>query len=130
MAEKVAYRGKLPSELAQLTDQQYMKMVKSRQRRSIKRNGLAYKKLLEKIAAYKAKNKDKVIKTHVREAVIMPSWIGMKFSVYNGKEFMPVDITAGMLGHRLGEFAYTTKRVIHSAPGIKATRGSKFLSVK
>ncbi|MGC8652127.1 MAG: ribosomal protein S19 family protein [Candidatus Micrarchaeia archaeon] len=130
MAERVAFRGKTPSELAQLSDQEYIKLVKSRLRRSILRNGLAYKKLLAKIAARKAGHSDKPIKTHVREAVIMPSWIGMKFAVYNGKEFVPIEISAGMLGHRLGEFVYSTKRVIHSAPGIKATRGSKFLSVK
>ncbi|MEM0149741.1 MAG: ribosomal protein S19 family protein, partial [Candidatus Micrarchaeaceae archaeon] len=111
MAEKVAFRGKLPSELARLSDHEYAKMVKSRQRRSIKRNGIAYKKLLEKVALYKSKNIDKPIRTHVREAVILPSWIGMKFSIYNGKEFMPLEITAGMLDHRLGEFAYTTTRV-------------------
>ncbi|MCL4373684.1 MAG: ribosomal protein S19 family protein [Candidatus Marsarchaeota archaeon] len=128
MAERIAFRGKTPSELAQLSDQDYVNLVRSRERRSIKRNGLAYKKLLEKVAA--AKSTGKMIKTHVREAVIMPSWLGMKFSVYNGKEFVPIEISAGMLGHRLGEFVYTTKRVIHSAPGIKATRGSKFLSVK
>jgi small subunit ribosomal protein S19 len=70
------------------------------------------------------------VKTHVREAVILPSWVGMKFGVYDGKEFKEVLIAPDMLGHRLGEFAYSTKRVVHSAPGIRATRGSKFLAVK
>ncbi|MGC8669892.1 MAG: ribosomal protein S19 family protein [Candidatus Micrarchaeia archaeon] len=130
MVERVAFKGKTPSELESVSDQEYIKMVKSRLRRSIKRNGIAYKKLLEKVSDRKAKKSDKPIKTHVREAVIMPSWIGMKFAVYNGKEFVPLQISANMLGHRLGEFVYSTKRVIHSAPGIKATRGSKFLSVK
>ncbi|MGC8495640.1 MAG: ribosomal protein S19 family protein [Candidatus Micrarchaeia archaeon] len=130
MAEKIVYRGKTPSEAASISDGDYIKMLKSRQRRSVKRNGLAYKKLNEKIAKFKAKGIEKPIKTHVREAVIMPSWIGMKFAVYNGKEFIPLEISAAMLGHRLGEFVYSTKRVLHSAPGIKATRGSKFLSVK
>ena len=66
----------------------------------------------------------------MREAVIMPSWIGLKFAVHNGKEFLPLQITANMLGHRLGEFALTSKPVKHSAPGIRATKGSKFLAVK
>ena len=35
-----------------------------------------------------------------------------------------------MLGHRLGQYSHTTKRVIHSDPGIRATRGSKFLAMK
>ncbi len=130
MAERVAFRGKLPSELAGLTDQQYLLMVKSRQRRSIKRAGLEYKRLIEKVQRYKAAGKDKPVRTQTREAVILPSWIGMMFEIYNGKEFQKVQITANMLGHRLGEFAYTTKSVVHSAPGIKATRGSKFIGEK
>ncbi|HLC85017.1 MAG TPA: ribosomal protein S19 family protein, partial [Candidatus Nanoarchaeia archaeon] len=35
-----------------------------------------------------------------------------------------------MLGHKLGEFAITKKRVAHSAPGIGATRSSASLSVR
>lgn len=130
MAERIAFRGMYPGEAAQLDNKQYVGMIKSRQRRSIKRNGLDYKKLLAKVEEYKKSGKPKPIKTHIREAVILPSWVGMKFAVHNGKEFQEMLITANMLGHRLGEFAYTTKRVLHSAPGIRATRGSKFLAVK
>lgn len=130
MAEKIAFRGKTATELATLTNADYLKMVKSRQRRSMMRNGLGYKTLLAKVERYQAKGITKTIRTHIREAVILPSWIGLKFAVHNGREFLPVNITANMLGHRLGEFAYTTKPVKHSAPGIRATRGSKFLAVK
>jgi small subunit ribosomal protein S19 len=130
MAEKVAFRGKMPSELEKLSNDDYLKIVKSRQRRSIRRNGITYKKLLEKVQKHKATNSQKPIRTHVREAVILPGWIGLRFEVYNGKEFHPVQISASMLGHRLGEFAFSTKSVVHSAPGIRATRGSKFLGEK
>jgi small subunit ribosomal protein S19 len=130
MAERIAFRGMTPSQLAGLPMEQYLKLVKSRKRRSIKRNTLLYRKLIEKIEKFKKINSTKAIRTHVREAVILPSWIGMKFEVHDGKEFKMVVISANMLGHRLGEYAYTTKRVIHSAPGIRATRGSKFLAVK
>ena len=130
MAEKVAFRGKLPADAAQIKFDDYVKQIKSRQRRTIKRQGLTYKRLVQKVEAMKKKGVGKPVKTHVREAVILPSWVGMTFMVHNGKEFSRVDITAGMLGHRLGEFSYTTKRVQHSAPGIRATKGSKFLAVK
>jgi small subunit ribosomal protein S19 len=130
MAERIAFRGKTPSELTGLEYEAYTKMITSRERRALKRNQVLYKKLLEKVEKYKKKNITKGIRTHVREAVILPSWIGMKFEVHAGKEFKPVVITANMLGHRLGEYSYTTKRVLHSAPGIRATRGSKFLAVK
>ncbi len=127
MVERIAFRGKLPSDIEGMETSQYTKLVKSRQRRSIKRNSLQYRMLMEKVAKNKA---GKPIKTHMRAAVILPQWIGMKFAVHNGKEFKEITINANMLGHRLGEFSYSTKHVQHSAPGVKATKGSKFLSKK
>ncbi len=120
----------MPAQAAAIKPEDYVKMVKSRQRRAMKRNALSYRELIAKVEAIKKKDPKKQIKTHIREAVILPSWVGLIFLVHNGKEFSRVDITAGMLGHRLGEFAFTTKRVQHSAPGIRATKGSKFLAVK
>jgi small subunit ribosomal protein S19 len=35
-----------------------------------------------------------------------------------------------MVGRRLGEFSHTTGRVLHSGPGVGATRGSKFIPLK
>ncbi|MCL5007524.1 MAG: ribosomal protein S19 family protein [Candidatus Marsarchaeota archaeon] len=130
MAERIAYRGMTPSEISGLSDQDYLKMLKSRQRRSVIRNSLKYRMLSEKIAEQKKSGSSKPVKTHIREAVIMPSWIGMTINVYNGKEFQQLTISANMLGHRLGEYAYSTKRVVHSSPGIRATKGSKFTEVK
>jgi len=130
MAERIAFRGKTAQEAQALKPEEYLKLVKARQRRTIKRNAIVLKKLTAKIEKYRKNGINKPIKTHVREAVILPSWVGMKISVHNGKEFQELDITAPMLGHRLGEFAFTTKRVQHSAPGIRATKGSKFLAVK
>ncbi len=130
MARLFTFRGKTIEELQALTTAQFSMLLTSRQRRAMKRLGVNYKKLLKKIEDVKKKGSKKIVKTHVREAVILPSWVGMRFGIRNGKEFQEFDIAPEMLGHRLGEFAFTTKRVQHSAPGIKATRGSKFLSVK
>ncbi len=130
MAERVAFRGLLPSEIEKLTKEQYLKLIKSRQRRSIKRNAIDYKKLCEKAEQIKMAGSQKAIKTHIREAVILPSWIGLRFEVHNGKTFQIVQISANMVGHRLGEYSYTTKSVVHSAPGISATKGSKFIGEK
>ncbi len=129
MARVFSFKGKSLEELQALSTAEFSKLVKSRERRSIKRMGMSYKELLSKVEKAKKTGKQ-VVKTHIREAVILPSWIGMKFAVHNGKEFKELYITPEMLGHRLGEFVFTTKRVLHSAPGIRATRGSKFLSVK
>ncbi len=120
----------MPAEAAAIKFDDYVKLVTARTRRALKRNAVDYRKLVAKVEAMKKKGATKPIKTHTREAVIIPSWVGLTFEVYTGKEFARVDIAANMLGHRLGEFAYSTKRVQHSAPGIRATKGSKFLAVK
>jgi ribosomal protein S19 len=51
-------------------------------------------------------------------------------SGYNGKTFLPVDIIAEMLGHRLGEFSPTRTKVKHGSAGVGATRSSASRSVK
>lgn len=130
MAERIAFKGLLPAEAASIDASQYSKLIKSRQRRWLKRNSLQLRELNKKIEHAKALGSKGPIKTRTREALIMPSWIGLSFDIYNGKEYQHVEIQPAMLGHRLGEFVYSTRRVQHSAPGIKATRGSKFLSQK
>jgi len=72
----------------------------------------------------------KTVKTHAREIVILPSIVGAKVGVYNGKEFIEFEIRHEMNGRRLGEFVYTTKKVQHSAPGIGASKSSKFMKAK
>jgi len=72
----------------------------------------------------------KTVKTHAREIVILPAIVGAKVGVYNGKEFVEFEIKPEMIGRRLGEFVYTTKKVQHSAPGIGASKSSKFLKAK
>ncbi len=130
MVEKIAFKGLTAEQVKVLDANEFAKLVNSRARRSLKRNSIEYRKLMEKIKEYKEKGKDKAIKTQLREAVIVPQWVGLKFGIHNGKEFQMFTIESTMVGHRLGEFAYSTKRVQHSAPGIRATRGSKFLANK
>ncbi len=124
------FRGKTAEEMKNITKDQYLGLITSRQRRAIKRMSLGYRELLAKVEEAKKTGSDKPIRTHVREAVILPDWLGRRFAVHTGKEYKDIAITEEMLGHRLGEYAFTTKRVQHSAPGIRATRGSKFLAVK
>ena len=115
MPEKVFFRGKTQADVTGISPSAYNPLIKSKMRRSIKRNGFSYKKLMEKVEKHKKLNSTKPIRTHVREAVILPSWLGIKFEVHNGKEFLPVYISVNMLGHRLGEYSHTTKHVQHSA---------------
>lgn len=61
---------------------------------------------------------------------VLPEMIGLVFSIYNGKEFVDVEVGPEMIGHFLGEFALTRKPVKHSAPGVGATRSSLFVPIK
>ena len=106
-------------------------IVSSNIRRSLKRGFTPEEtRLLKRIEKTKKSKADKSIKTHCREMIILPSFVGLKIAVHNGKEFVPLDIKANMIFHRLGEFALTTKQVRHGAPGLRATRSSGFVPIK
>ena len=80
--------------------------------RSLKKGPYVDPKLLKKIS--KIKKDDRVIiKTWSRSCAISPEMVGFTFGVHNGKEHVPVYITEDMVGHKLGEFASTTKFVRH-----------------
>ena len=78
----------------------------------------------------KVKSKQKVIKTHARDMIVLPDMVGMTIKVYTGNSYFDVHVNEEMLGHRLGEFALTRRRVAHNAPGVGATRGSSSVSVR
>ncbi|KAI9094379.1 hypothetical protein DFS34DRAFT_643408 [Phlyctochytrium arcticum] len=49
------------------------------------------------------------IQTRARASTILPSHVGRKFLVHNGKDYLPVLVTEQMVNHKLGEFAFTRK---------------------
>ena len=55
----------------------------------------------------KSKNTKHIIKIWSRRSVILPQFVGMNFAVYNGKKFIPVLVSEGMVGHKFGEFSPT-----------------------
>ncbi len=131
MAKEFIYRGKKLEDLEKLEIKDLADLFPSRQRRSLLR-GLTekQKKFLEKVKKVKEKGIKKPLKTHCRTLIIFPIMVGLTVGVYNGKSFENVIITEEMIGHRLGEFSLTRKRVAHSAPGIGATKSSAAASVK
>lgn len=122
------YRGLTLEELQKLSIDDLLPLLPSRMRRTLKR-GLTrgQEKLLHDIE--KAEKGD-VIRTHLRDMIILPSFVGHKIAVHNGNEFHPVTIEPHMIGHYLGEFALTRKKVKHTGPGVGATRSSKFMPLK
>ena len=126
MAKEFLFRGKKLDEVKKLTIQEFMQMIPSRSRRSMKRGFTEQEKIF--LENLRAGEKDP--KTHCRDMIVLPEMLGRLIKVHNGKEFTPVAIEPEMLGHRLGEFAQTRRKVAHSAPGIGATRSSASLSVR
>ncbi len=127
MAKKeFSFKGLSADELKALTIDEFMELIPSRRRRTLKKGFTdEQKKVLEKI-----RSNDKNIKTHARDMVIVPEMIGQKIKIHNGKAFVEVMIVPEMAGHVLGEFALTRSRVSHNAPGVGATRSSASVSVR
>ena len=122
------FRGKTIEELKKLDTREFSKLLKSRARRAVMRNFNVIEHFVMRSEKKEAKNKP--IKTHLRELVIVPALVGKTIKIHNGKEFFAVKIVEEMLGHRLGEFAMTRKFVKHGAAGVGATKSSASLSVK
>ena len=75
--------------------------------RSLKKGPYVDEKLLKKVEKLKKAGERKPIKTWSRRSTIIPEFVGMTFSVHNGKTFISIFITENMVGHKLGEFAPT-----------------------
>ena len=76
--------------------------------RSIKKGPYLAERLSRKIKDLKPGAKA-IVKTWCRACAVTPEMVGFTFGVHNGKEHSPVYITEEMVGHKLGEFAPTTK---------------------
>ncbi|KAG0262811.1 ribosomal protein S15 [Mortierella polycephala] len=132
---KFSYRGIDLDKLLDLTSEELMDLVNARPRRRFQR-GLKRKPmgLIKKLRQAKkdapAMEKPAVVKTHLRNMIIVPEMIGSVVGVYNGKTFNQVEIKPEMIGHYLGEFSITYKPVKHGRPGIGATHSSRFIPLK
>ena len=71
--------------------------------------------LLKKAETAQETNARGAIKTWSRRSTILPQFVGLTFSVYNGRKHVPVFITDSMVGHKLGEFAPTRTFPGHAA---------------
>lgn len=129
MVREFKYRGHTLEQLQALSLENLLALLPSRQRRSLTRGiNDEKRKLIEEIKA--AKSSKTPIKTHLRDMVILPSMVGLTIHIHNGKEFTPVEIKSEMVGHFLGEYAMTNKRVVHGAPGVGASRSSLYVPLK
>jgi small subunit ribosomal protein S19 len=127
MPKDYNYRGKTIEELKSMSMDEFIKLLPSRMRRSLRR-GLSNDQriILEKLR----KNSNKPIRTHARDMIILPEMVGKSIYVFTGKEFVEVNITEKMLGHYIGEYAITMTPVRHGRPGIGASRSSMYIPLK
>ncbi|MEM3382445.1 MAG: 30S ribosomal protein S19 [Nitrososphaerales archaeon] len=131
MVREFKYRGYTIEQLQSMSLETFLSILPSRQRRSLNRGVSDEKrKLLEEVRAAKNGKLKRAIKTHARDMVILPSMIGLTIHVHNGKEFVPVEIKPQMIGHYLGEYVITNKKVVHGTPGIGASRSSLYVPLK
>ena len=123
--EEFTYKGYTVEKLRGMELEEITNIFPARQRRALKR-GLSEdkKQLLQQI-------KDgKQVRTHLRDLIIFPEMVGNIIAVHDGKSFNQFEIMPEMIGHYLGEFALTRKRVSHGGPGVGATRSSKYVPLK
>jgi small subunit ribosomal protein S19 len=71
--------------------------------------------LLKKAETAQEENSRSPIKTWSRRSTILPQFVGLTFSVYNGQKFIPVTVNEEMVGQKLGEFAPTRTYYGHGA---------------
>ena len=75
--------------------------------RSIKKGFFVEPGLMKKVMTAQNAGDRKPIKTWSRRSTITPDFVGLNFTVHNGKSFLPVYVTENMVGHKLGEFSPT-----------------------
>ena len=119
------YRGKTIEELKTLEVRESAKYLPSRSRRTILRNFQEIEKFIKRCEKKISKNKQ--IRTHLRDLVIVPKLVGLTVGIHNGRIFQEVNILPEMIGHRLGEFTQTRSPVKHGSAGIGATKSSRAL---
>ena len=128
MVKEFTYHGLSKEELANMPNEKLLKLFTARVRRSITRGiNDDKRKLMEEM---KDKNQKNPIKTHLRDVIILPYMVGVTVHIFSGKEFVPITITLQMVGHYLGEYVITNKRVNHGAPGVGASRSSLYVPLK
>ncbi len=120
MAKKIfKFRGMTTEELQKLSLNDLLPHLTSDVRRKVKRGFTEQEqKLLKKLET------KSVVKTHCRDMVVLPSMIQKTIKLAKGNSFEDVIVQPEMIGHRLGEFVFTRKRVVHGGAGVGASKSS------
>ncbi|XP_031472781.1 LOW QUALITY PROTEIN: uncharacterized protein LOC116245286 [Nymphaea colorata] len=138
---KHSFRGLTPDQINELSQEKVVELFRARMRRRFSRSSIAYAEIKHKYIRLYAKckkskkntqpgEKPVPVKTHLRNAIVLPEMVGNNVAVYNGKSFNNVEIKFDMIGRYLGEFSLTYKPCKHGKAGVGATKGSAHTSLK
>lgn len=135
MVREFRFRGLNVDQLKNLSIEALLPLLNARQRRSLDKRVGKYmndekRKLRERIKKVREGNSNETIRTHVRDMIILPDMVGITINIHNGKDFSPITIKPEMIGHYLGEYSITNKRVQHGAPGVGSSRSSLYVPLK
>jgi small subunit ribosomal protein S19 len=95
--------------------------------RSSKKGPFVDPRLIKKVDALNQSGQKAVIKTWSRSSTVVPEMIGHTIGVHDGRRHVPIFITENMVGHKLGEFAFTRSFRGHAA---KSERVAKIKKTK
>ncbi|MGI0129577.1 MAG: 30S ribosomal protein S19 [Thermoplasmata archaeon] len=122
------FRGLTLPQLQSMSLEEFAKVASSRARRSIRRGfNVETSQFFERM---RSTTTEKVVRTHCRDALVLPGHVGRRVAIHNGKEFKEIEVRPEMVGHYYGEFSLTRRFEKHSGPGVGATRSSKFMPLK
>ena len=116
MPKEFFFRGKNLEELKSLDIREFANLLDSKGKRNLLRQSDNVGIFLKRCEKKKAKAKK--IRVHNRNLIIVPAMVNLTIFVYNGKEFVMLKILPELIGHKLGEFVPTRKKIAHSSPGV------------
>lgn len=74
--------------------------------------------------------KPEVVRTPLRNVIIVPEIIGSVIVIYKEKAFNQIEVNPEVFGHYLAGFLISYKPVKHGRLGIGATHSSRFIPLK
>ena len=85
--------------------------------RSSKKGPWVEERLMQRIEAMNSSGNRTMVKTWSRTSTIFPEMVGHTIAVHDGRKHIPVFVSEGMVGHKLGEFAPTRTYRGHAGSG-------------
>ena len=90
--------------------------------RSSKKGPFVEERLMSRIEAMNSGGSRTMVKTWSRASTTFPEMVGHTIAVHDGRKHVPVFVSEGMVGHKLGEFAPTRTYRGHGDDAKKARK--------